>query len=192
MDYLKRFEAMKKEIESHPFLEVVEYKVNKPASKEAFKKVEDLLKTKLADPIESFYSQANGLKFRWRIKQALSEKELEKLSEKYDDYTFEPDDDDEDQPFAFINLLPLEDSILKKKWEEIEIGVKTQTFEFGNKTYPRVEFAKRLKPFDLFSLSNCMAFLIEEGKGNPEILQLQDYYIVWDNSRKNETNPGIS
>lgn len=181
-DYLKRFELLKQEIENRPYLEVVEFKINPPASGEVLKKVEDLLGTPLDKSLMQFYQEANGLKLYWRIKSKLPEAEAEKLNEEFDDFTFELPDD-KDEPFACINLLPLEDSLLKKTWKEVEIETDKKEFEFGKQTLNRLEFAKRLKPFDLFSMSASMAFLIEQKKGNPRILQLSDYFVTWNNSR---------
>jgi hypothetical protein len=185
--YVERFEAMVEEIKAHPWLEVVTFKVNPPASEQVFSDVEAKMKAPLAAHIRDFYSRANGLRLHWKIKSDLSDEEWEKVAEASDDYSIE-NSDDEDIPFASINLIPLEESIITGHWQSLKLDYPERQFEFQGKTYGHNEFAKRLRPFDVFTTYNCMAFVLEEGNGDPPAMLLGDYYIEWDNSRLTDFN----
>jgi hypothetical protein len=184
--YVKRLRAAAAEIEAHPHLRVYKFKVNPPAGAESFAEVERRLGARLAKPIRDFYSEADGLELRWGLKKGLSEEELDKVADRYDDYT--PPEDEEpnerEDPFARINLLPLEDAFYRRKWKVLaEGGEAGDTFEFQKKTHNRREFGRRLRPFDEYSTYDCMAFLLEEGVGDPKALLLSDHYVEWDGSR---------
>jgi hypothetical protein len=181
-EYLERFRAMVEELRLLPFVEVVKFEMPLPATEEDLEAVEKRLGAPLAGPLRDFYGLANGLELRWRIKPDLDEKEIKRLQRKSSDYPFELPEQDEN-PFAYINLLPLRDSIVRRRWKELNVQVEQETFEFGDKTRPYEEFRKSLKPFDLFSLYDCMAFQIEKGNSDPTVLLLSDYYIEWNNSR---------
>ncbi|NEO40248.1 MAG: SMI1/KNR4 family protein [Moorea sp. SIOASIH] len=191
MVYLERFRAMVDEIESHPLLEVVDFSVNQPASDELLTSVEETLRTSLAEPIRTFYKETNGLRLYWKIKSGLTDEELDRLEEVYDDYDIglpnEEEDTDDENPFAHINLISIEDCIIKRNWQEKiifdEINYNDETVEFAGVTYRERDFQRRLKPFDLFSAYSCMAFFFEEGVENPKVLRLSSHYVEWDNSK---------
>lgn len=185
--YVERFEAMAEEIKAHPWLEVVTFTVNPPASEQVFRDVEAKMKAPLAAHIRDFYARANGLRLHWKIKSDLPDDEWDKVEEASDDYSIE-NSESKDIPFASINLLPLEESIITGRWPSLELDYPDKTFEFQGKTYGHNEFAKRLRPFDVFTTYNCMAFVLEDGNGDPPAMMLGDYYIEWDNSRLTDFN----
>lgn len=183
--YVERFKALAAEVEAHPYLKLYKFKVNPPATEKAFAEVEKKLKAPLSKSIRDFYAEADGLELQWGLKKRLSEEELDKISDKYDDYT--PPDDEEpnerENPFARINLLPIVQSIVRRKWTILTAGDDEITFEFQKQTYNRKEFGRRLRPFDVYSTYDCMAFVLEEGVGDPKVLRLSDHYVEWDGSR---------
>ena len=182
--YLERFNAMVDEIKSHPLLEVKKYVYNPPVSKEVFNIVEQMIGSTMAIPIQNFYNQVNGLTVEWGIKKTISEEELDASIKKYNDYEILwPEEQLE--PFAKINILPIEDTFINVRWEEdLEfLTEENSTFEFAGETYFNNEFAKLIKPFDMFSDYYTMAFLLEKGNGNPKMFLLQDYYANWYHSR---------
>jgi hypothetical protein len=181
-NYIERFKGIAAEIKRHPNLELVEFKLNPPASGVVFQAVEKRLGAPLVQGIQNFYAQANGFKLRWRIKSGLSDDELDRLRNQYDDYWFEWSDDD-DIPFAQIHFIPLEECIVQRQWAAFEGRAENQTFDFQEKTYSLNEFGQHLKPFDLFSTYATMAFVLEEKAGNPKVMLLTDYYAEWDNSK---------
>jgi SMI1 / KNR4 family (SUKH-1) len=180
--YVERVRAMVDDLRTYPFVEVVRFEVFPPATADALAQVEEAIGARLAPALREFYGEANGLVLRWRIRQDLSDAERARLEDLSDDYEIGNPDTDEN-PFAHINLIPIHESIVTRHWTEIDIDVGKATVEFGGETHEHAEFRNRLKPFDLFSLYDCMAFLIERGQGNPKVLLLSDYYIEWDNSR---------
>lgn len=180
--YIERFKSMVDGIKADPLLEVMEFNVNQPATKEVLTAAAEKLGAFLAQPIRDFYVEANGMKLHWRIKQDLPAKKVEEISEKYDDYWIELPED-EDIPFAQIYLLPLEDCLLHRTWPQFVTEKEDEKFVFEGKTYSFNDFGRQLKPFDLFSTYYCMSFFLEEGVGNPKALLLSDHYIEWDNSR---------
>jgi hypothetical protein len=183
--YVERFKALAAEVEAHPYLKLYKFKVNPPAPERAFAEIEKKLKAPLAKAIRDFYAEADGLELQWGLKKGLSEEELDKISDKYDDYT--PPDDEEpnerEDPFARINLIPIEASLVRRKWTILTAGDDEATFEFQKQTYNRKEFGRRLRPFDEYSTYDCMAFVLEEGVGDPKVIRLSDHYVEWDGSR---------
>src|SRR5205823_1787487 len=179
---IERFQAIVDEIKTYDFLDLVEFKTYSPATSETFTNVETEIGSQLTESIRNFYGQTNGLHLRWRIKPDLSDAQLEVISKAFDDYGIELPEQRE-VPFAQINLLPIEDSFINTNWEEVIVPLDDLTFEFQEVTYPHDEFARRLKPFDIFSDYYCMAFLLEKGVGNPKVLLLSDYYAEWYYSR---------
>jgi hypothetical protein len=182
MTYLERFRQLAEEIQSHPLLEVVEFKVNSPASESSFNQVEQKLAAPLAEAIRTFYRETDGLKLHWKLKSSTTYEELEEISSQYDDYWIESVEDGY-LPFAKINLLPLEETFFTANWGDIIFSVTDELFGFAGITYSTKNFAKMLRPFDEFSVSHCMAFLVEEGVGDPKVLLLQDHYATWESSR---------
>jgi hypothetical protein len=189
--YLERFTEMVNDIESHPLLEVVDFRVNPPASDEIMTLVEERLGVPLSDPIRTFYQETNGLRLYWKIKPGLTDEELDVIEEEYDDYDIgvpdEEEDTDDENPFAHINFLSIEDCIINRDWRGKiiydEITSDEETVNFSGVTYQEKTFQNQLKPFDLFSSYACMAFFLEEGVSDPKILRLSGHYAEWDNSK---------
>ena len=96
----------------------MDYSINPPASKKVFDAVEQKIGATLAEPIHSFYGEANGLKLHWRVRQPSSQEERDKIAKKYNDYDIEFPEN-EDIPFAQINLLPLEECMINRNWPEL-------------------------------------------------------------------------
>lgn len=183
--YVERFRKMAEEIKAHPALEVVAFKVKEPAPAAELRAAEEVLGAKLAAPLRRFYGEANGLHLHWRVREDTDAEELEKVREKFDDYDIQLPED-EDIPFAQIRLLGLLESLKKKRWPQIAQMAQSggeQPFEFGRESYSYRDFGKRLRPFDIFTSYECMAFFVEEGVGDPKVLLLSDYYSEWNQTR---------
>lgn len=181
--YVERFRKVVAEVEAHPALEVVAFKVKEPAGAEELRAAEEVLGAKLAEPLRRFYGEeANGLLLHWRVREDISPEDLKKVKRESSDYQIEPPEDP-DIPFAKVHLLGLLESLKKKRWPEITTHVPEATYEFRGETYKSREFGKRLRPFDIFSTYECMAFLVEEGVGDPAVMLLSDYYGEWDETR---------
>jgi hypothetical protein len=182
MSYLRRFQQIVEEIQAHPFLEVTEFKINAPTSEASFNRVEQMISTPLAIAIRNFYCETDGLALHWKIKSSITDEELEELGSRYDDYWIESVEDGY-VPFAKINILSLEEAFIETNWEDIIFSGVNEQFDFAGTVYDSSDFAKMLRPFDLFSVTSCMSFLVEKGIGNPKVLLLQDHYINWESSR---------
>ena len=190
-NYLARFRAMVAEIEAHPLLEVVDFQINSSTNDEVLAMVEERLEASLAEPIINFYKEVNGLRLYWRIKSGLAEEELDSIQEEYDDYEIgvpdEEEDADSENPFAQINILPIEDCLINRNWDNIiifdEITSNEDELEFTGIKYKTRDFQRQLKPFDLYSSYSCMAFFMEKGNGNPKVLRLSSHYVEWNNSK---------
>lgn len=182
MNYLDRFKNMVDEIENHPFLEVVKYQTFPPAKAEVFKKAAELIGAELDATILNFFSETNGLHLHWKVKEGIPETVFEELVENCDDYWMERTEHP-DNPFAKINILPLEKSILYNWDQEIPSEGFEETTRFGKLEMPSTQFIQNLKSFDLFSEYSCMAFFLSQGQGNPSVLWLSDNYADWENSK---------
>lgn len=180
-NYLKRFNTLVKDLEKYPYIEVVEYRTYPPVSTADLEAIETHLEIPLARPIRSFYEQTNGLKLHWRIKPNLSAEETEKLRKKSSDY-YILIAEYKDDPFANINLIPIQDSILNCPGKELSIPRQKKTVDFRGHTYQKDDFRKRLKPFDLINQNYCMAYFFEDS-GNPLVLLLDEGGAEWENSR---------
>jgi hypothetical protein len=184
--YINKFESIVKEVESNPYLEVTEFKVNPPLSKQELADIEAAVGIKIDKSILNFYQQMNGLILNWQIKPDLAKDEqaFTKIRKQYDDYYLKwPEDEIETVPFAKINLLSLEDCFIKKDWQEIIVPQPNEIIEFADISCKHSDFVKKLKPFDLFSDYDCMAYILDNKSGDFKILLLSDYYIAWDESR---------
>ena len=182
-DYLKRFDKMAKDLAAQKYIDIVEYKPRTPARRATLKAVEEALGAPLSPALRSFYEQTDGLKLHWTIKPNLSAEETSKLRKKSTDYYVVIAEYVED-PFAMINLLPLEDCILKKhKTIAAQTGPE---ITLNNVRYSPSDFRKRLKPFDLMNPDLCMAFLLEKENGNPPLLFLHEGCSDWTGSRSTD------
>ncbi|MBD2563983.1 MULTISPECIES: hypothetical protein [Nostoc] len=181
-DYLKRFNALVKDLATYPYIEIMEYVTHPPVHLTDLKAVEAHLEAPLTEAIHSFYEQTNGLKLHWRIKRDLSLEETEKLRNKSSDF-YVLIAEYVDDPFANIHLLPIQDCIFKYKWEQLATAHWEKTIEFKDTIYQREDFKKQLKPFDLISSEYCMAYFFEKGNGNPSVLLLNEECSEWINSR---------
>lgn len=182
MGYLKRFEALAKDLEKNKLIEIVEFKAQPPIKSTELKSVEKKIGAELAAGIRSFYEEANGLKFHWQIRPDVSPQEAKDLRKKSTDYYVEIAEYI-GNPFAIINLIPLDESIVTKKWKELTLGLTEKTVEFAGEEYDAADFAKTLKPFDIMNRELCMAFVIKKGEGNPPVILLSEGYTDWTNSR---------
>lgn len=187
-NFLERFREIVSAIASHPLLEIVQYHINPPASNEVLVDVEKKIGASLAESIRAFYQEANGFKLHWKVRTGLSDEELNRLEDLYDDYGIgEPDDEDNESPFACINLIPIEECMIERDWHNViifdEVVSNKTSISFSGVSYEEQNFRERLRPFDLFSNYSCMAFLLEDGIGDPKVLHLSDYYVEWDSSR---------
>lgn len=182
-NYLKKLEKITMEVESLPFIEIVQNEIRPPAEDRIFDRIESAYGIQLDDEIKNFYSELNGFYFHWRIKDDI--RNIEKIQNKYDDYWIEYPEN-EDNPFAKINLLPIEevffdtDWINKFHWHEFD---KKSQVDFKGKPYNRRDFSKFLKPFDLFSSFSFMSFLIDPASQELDVLMLTGHGAEWDNSR---------
>jgi hypothetical protein len=179
-DYLKRFDKMAKDLAAQDYIDLVEYKPQPPARKATLKSAEEVLGAPLVQPLRDFYEQTNGLKLHWTIKPNLSAAETSKLRKKSTDYYVLIAEYIED-PFAIINLLSLEDSILKKSKPGARQAGPAITF--NSIRYQPSDFYKRLKPFDVMNRDVCMAFFLEKDNGNPPVLFLHEGCSDWPRSR---------
>jgi hypothetical protein len=181
--YKGRFEALLGEVRNNPALEVVEYTVHPPAEEKALRAVEKKLGAALAPAIRDFYSEMNGLKLRWRVKPLLpmpETKALRKLTAK--DYPVEIAEP-ATSPYACINLIPIEESIVNQSWPQLEALVGPEPIDYRGKDRTLEEFQQQVKPFDLFHREWVMAFVIEEGVGDPDVILLTEGFMHWELSR---------
>lgn len=181
-DYLKRFDAMAKELAETEHVEVVEFMLGPPAPDSVLSRVEELLGAPIASEIRDFYSETNGLKLHWQIKPNVSPGVAEELRAKSKDYYVEIAEY-VGAPFAIVNILSLEESLLKSRWEQLEPIASEPGIDFNDKSYTGAEFVTRLKPFDILRDEFCMAFFVEEGSGDPPVLLLTEGWTEWADSR---------
>jgi hypothetical protein len=181
MSYLKKFTALAKELARHEHIEIVEFKAQPPLKPAKLKAVEAKLGAKLADEIREFYGEANGLKLQWQINPLVSPETAVELRKKSSDYYVKIAEYVGD-PFANINLIPLDESINQRR-KEIGHGGIEEAVNFRGREYDLNGFAARLKPFDLMNEKMCMAFLTEEGNGDPPVLLLTEGCTDWTDSR---------
>jgi hypothetical protein len=181
MGYLKKFEALVKDLKKYEFLEVVEFTPQPPVSAAALKTAEKAFGAALAPAIREFYGESNGLKLHWQVKPDVSPELAKQLRKKSSDYYVEIAEY-VGNPFAIINLIPLNE-VVGKKWKELGLGAHPDEIEFAGETYKFDELRKRLKPFDVMNREFCMTFFLEKGNGNPKVLLLSEGYTNWTDSR---------
>ena len=180
MSYLKRFEALVKDLKSHDVIQIVEFKAHPPLKPAKLKALEAKLGAKLADEIRDFYGEMNGLKLQWEIDPLVSPETAIQLREKSPDYYVKIAEYIGD-PFANIDLMPL-DKCINKRWKDPRDAIE-ETVKFRGREYAGKTITSGLKPFDLMNEEMCMAFLIEEGNGDPAVLLMTEGCTNWADSR---------
>jgi len=183
----KLVEALKNTIDqlkSHPLIAVDEAGIYEPATPELIDNFEIMLNLRLPKNIKDFYLAANGLKCIWRIRPGLPADVMNKIKNEGEQKDF-----DYSKPLGAINILPVQDMLMNKYWKppfQDESG--TQPFEFNNKQTTLGVFAKQLKIFDAYFISNdfeCIALITETDKIVEQfyLLMLDDNFADWHNSR---------
>ncbi len=181
-DYLEKLKLMVRDLEHHPDIKVIEFKINPPAQRIDLDRIEDLIGVALDQSIRGFYEQANGLKIHWAIKPDISIEKAEEIRKKSSDY-YVKIAEYLGNPFSIINLIPVEEVFIRRKWKEISAGLKQKNVDICGTKSSIKELHKKLKPFDIINREYCMAFMLEEGNRNPKILFLSEGYTDWNSSR---------
>jgi len=180
--YLERFRKMFKDLNRYSFIEPLEFTPRAPATELIFKSIESKLGSPLDPVIRSFYKETNGLKIHWRIKRDLDIKESDKIRTKSSDYYVKIAEYVGD-PFAFINIIPIQKSFEKRDWKELVIDKEQQNKILNGKSFSIDQIKIGLKPFDLLNKEIGMAFLFGQDNGTPKVILLSEGYSELDNSR---------
>jgi|GEM_PF-4659300 len=139
--------------------------------------VEDTLGCSLDPSIKDFYKLSNGLQLKWIHKNT---PEYDAIQHHYCEKGF-----DFLNPLEWygcedgcINILPLQLALVEQDWSDFVWSYADERYdiEFGGATHNLLEFRQRIKPLDLFSKSEAMAFLIEKHVSNPKVLPTQDHF----------------
>ncbi len=183
-DYLIRFENMIRELDSMPCIEILSFNLFDPVDINVVRSIESLLGIALGSLVKDFYTKSNGLQLKW-IHQSNPSFDSSK-------HCFEEGGFDYLQPLEWyesvdgcVNILPLEAIFLEQDWEDVVWFFEDQNSDlvFNNKEFNRLELKQTFKPFDIFSKSETMAFLIEDGIGDLKALLLQDHFAEIEYSR---------
>lgn len=183
--YVERFRAMFKDMERYSFIELLEFSPQPPATASEIKSVESKLGVPLDATVRGFYEETNGLKLHWRIKRDLGIEESKKIRKKSSDYYVKIAEYIGD-PFAFINIIPIQESIVVRDWKEISIDIEQKKIEIKGHSYSVKQLEKRVKPFDLLNEELCMAFLFLPDSGKPQVLLLSEGCVEWNNLRSTD------
>lgn len=166
------------EIKQHPYIVVTEEQINPPATNDLFDLVKFQSVCDIPSAVKDFYKQANGLVCRWSIKPGLDEKIMDSIYQQ----ELEPGYD-YTKPLGAIHILPIE-KVMVNAWQgpqEKDPGADKE-FEFSGQKFTYSSFGKLLKPFDLFSDIQCMAFVLLKETNEYKVMMMDDYYADWHNS----------
>ncbi len=166
------------EIKKHPYIVVNEEQISPPASKDLLDLVKFQSPFDIPKAIKEFYKEANGVVCTWSIKPGLDEGAMTRIYEQ----ELEPGYD-YSKPLGAIHILPIE-KVMVNAWkgpQETDPGGDKE-FEFSDQKFTYSSFGKLLKPFDLFSDIQCMAFLLLEETKEYKVMMMDDYYADWQNS----------
>jgi hypothetical protein len=168
-----------KKLRNHPLIEIEVEQINPPIDANLFINLQFAEGVIIPKNIESFYRTANGLTLIWHIKSGLDHETMDKIYS-----TEEEPGYDYKQPLGTIRILPLE-QVLINDWQpplETDPGG-SNSFPFIDKTYTYASFGKMLRPFDIFSNVQCMAFIIFPDETEYKVIMLDNYYADWHHSR---------
>ena len=185
MNYLELFKSIEEDIKTHPYLQLTKCKINDGISnlenskKELYETL-GYLKNVNLNSIFEFYKQCDGLVIKWKIASHLSDEEYSRLPKKFPGFKLPYN---RESVIGSINILPFEDVFIYEQDYFETSSSENNYIHFGNHIYKRNSFGKLLFVFDLYSDTQCMAFVPDEDNKKPKIIQLLDYYIVWDSSR---------
>jgi hypothetical protein len=189
VDWSARFTAVAEEIAARPEVEVVTFRTRPPVDASDLARAEDVLGARLAPALRDFYLQTDGVELRWKARSGLSDDELDVLDERYGedgDIGRSAHDDDEDIPFACIDIRPLREALWERDWRgEVWFpGIDgDDPVEFAGRRCTELELMRGLRPFDLFSTYQCMAWLPLPDDGDPLVVLLGSHYVEWDHTR---------
>jgi len=180
--YADGFKKLEGEIKTHPLLDLIESKISGPATAASIEKAEKALGKPFSPNLKDFYSQLNGVTLLWKFKN-LGDSDWEKLKSQLPGLTVK--DKHKTKPFASIKILPVEKCFVNPEsfFDSSEKG--DFEVEFAGKKYPGNSFGQLLRPFDLYSDTSCMSFVLIEGVAD-KVMQLSDAYIVWDYSKMSD------
>jgi len=187
MKYLEVFTKIKKDIEDHPFLELVTFECKPGIPQDDLAslvselyEIHPYFKDIKMDAIFNFYKECNGLTLTWKIASHLDDETYIKLEEEWTDMDFPSQ---KNAILGSIKILPFDDVFLYEQ-DYFETDPSGDHFtQFGDFTYPGNSFGEMLFIFDLYSDTNCMSFVPDQDNQEPKVICLSDYYVVWDSSR---------
>lgn len=166
------------ELEQHPYIVVTEAQINPPASDDLLDLVKFQSVCDIPSDVKAFYKQANGVLCRWGIKPDLGEAIMNRIYQQ----ELEPGYD-YNQPLGALHILPIE-KVMVNDWQgpkETDPGG-DMAFDFNGQDYTYSSFGKILRPFDLFSDIQCMAFVMLKQTNEYKVMLMDDYYADWHNS----------
>ncbi len=179
--YLERFRKMVDMLQNHPKLEVLTFQTFEGLEESTLQEIEARLGYKLELAIREFFMQTNGLQLRWIFKDN-EYYEADKHQFKsgpvawnYSLLDYRPED-------GVVMIWPLE-KILFTNWEEQLYfeWMKGSEEQFMGKTYDLLDFSQSIRPFDLYSKYNDMAFVLNE-EGNPPAIMGDDHQACYTDS----------
>jgi hypothetical protein len=183
-EYFARFLEMVEELNSTPYIQVLNFELFKPARPQDISNIEEMLGCPLVNSIKNFYMLSNGLQLKWIHKENPSfDARQHCYKEGGFDYLepmewYGPED-------GCINILPLQVAFVEQDWDDIVWSYTSEgkSLEFGGSAHNLLELMQRVKPLDIFSKSSGMVFLLEEGVANPKVLLTQDHFAEVGSSR---------
>ncbi len=164
--YLQRFIQMVEDLRQYPGISVTHFKTFPPITKKELSEIHQHLGYELDKNILDFFKETNGLQLLWSFEPAGKRDEepdwkmatRHRLSDK-----------------GVIMIWPLK-KIVQTDWAEqiyYDWMLSDNSMIFLNKKYNLYCFSEIIKPFDLFSNQNDMAFLLD-GSPNPPVILGED------------------
>ncbi|MGF1488882.1 MAG: hypothetical protein ACFBSE_17495 [Prochloraceae cyanobacterium] len=183
-EYFSRFLEMVEELKSSPYVQVLNFELFEAVEPKVITRVEEILRCNLDTSIKDFYQISNGLQLKW-IHKKNPEFDSEEHYYREEGFDYLQPIEEYGLEDGCINILPLQVTLFEQNWSDIVWSYEDEGYsvEFCGAIHDRLALMQRLKPLDIFSKSEAMAFLIEEGIGNPKVILVQDHFAEVEDSR---------
>jgi hypothetical protein len=156
-NFRDELDGLASRVAEHPYLEVLAYRVNPPATAKLVQRCEREFGTTLPSSLAEFYRKHNGASLQWRFKEDLDDAQRDDVIVALAPLTPVPE-------YAFdlagaINILPVEDFLLHEDYTVPQVAEEGDEVVFDNNAIPLNDFFRSLRIFDATSDDGAMAFV---------------------------------
>lgn len=169
-------------IKAHPLITVEQEAIGDPAAPDMIERLEMVTSLYLPQDIKEFYLAADGVTFRYRLRDGLDDATLRSIRENGEQLDF-----DYSGTLGSIRLLPIQESLLDLHWKPPTTAQDAGTrIDFAGTELSLAELGARTKLLDRYEPVNdaeAIALITDPDPDQWKVLMLDQYLADWQNSR---------